>query len=130
MEQVTLYYNADNLSLIFPATPVNRGIDEVLKRLDTLSRAGVQIVSTSELSDEDRSKLYFEWCWPSTKQHYRVAICFGRAGLSFGRGIPALTVREEDGMPKDVYPHENKDLPGQFITISDYFLHHGGIPQA
>lgn len=130
MDEVMFFYNADDPSVIFPGISVNRGIDEVLKRLDALQRAGVRVVNTAKMSDDERAHQYFEAAsWPSVKKHYRVKACFGRAGISFGRGVPALAVRGEDGMPSDVYPHENKDMSGQYITISDYFLHHGGLPQ-
>jgi hypothetical protein len=58
-----------------------------------------------------------------------VAICFGRAGTIFGKQVPALSVRGDDGLPKDVYPHELPDSAGQYLSISDYFAHHGGLPQ-
>ena len=54
--------------------------------------------------------------------------CFGRAGVSFGRGVPALVVWRDDGLVEDVYPQENQKSPGQYVTISDYFLQLGGLP--
>jgi hypothetical protein len=53
---------------------------------------------------------------------------FWRAGVSFGRGVPALVVWRDDGLVEDVYPQENQKSPGQYVTISDYFLQLGGLP--
>jgi hypothetical protein len=114
MDRITLYYNADNLGAIFTTT-VNRGFDEVLNRLEALQRAGVRVVNTGALSEKERTTAHFEaTSWPSAKKHYRIRPCFGRAGLSFGREVPALLVRGDDGLPEDVYPHENKEVPGTY----------------
>jgi hypothetical protein len=68
MDQLTLYYDADDRSTIFPALSVNRGIDEVLSRLEELRRAGLRVVNTARMSDEERAKRYFETtAWPSAK---------------------------------------------------------------
>ncbi|MGC2493271.1 hypothetical protein [Candidatus Binatus sp.] len=130
MKQSALYYNADDPSGVFPAVPVNRGIAEVLASLGKLQQAGLRVINTARMTDDDRTRDYFGVIvGPVTRKHYRVRVCFGRSGASFGRGVPALVVWNDDGLVEDVYPHENKEMRGQYITISDYFLHVGGLPQ-
>jgi hypothetical protein len=64
---------------------------------------------------------------PRERAEGAVAV-FWRAGVSFGRGVPALVVWRDDGLVEDVYPQENQKSPGQYVTISDYFLQLGGLP--
>lgn len=130
MKPCVLYYNADNPGAIFAGVPANRGVEEVLKRLEALKLAGVQVVNTASFTAEERRRAYTEnTAWPAAVEHYRVRVCFGRGGLMFGNGVPALAVMGEDGLPEHIFPHADKNIPSQYITISDYFLHHGGLPQ-
>jgi hypothetical protein len=129
MVERTIYYDSENLEQIHRTAPWNRGVDEVLARIGNLQLSGIRAVSTGHMTDDARTGEYFRVVlWPVSKKHYRVRPCFGRAGVSFGRGVPALVVWRDDGLVEDVYPHENQKLPGQYVTISDYFLHFAGLP--
>jgi hypothetical protein len=129
MVERAIYYDGEKFGQVHMAAPWNRGVDEVLARLQNLQLSGIGVVSTGRMSDDARTEEYFRvTLGPVSRKHYRVRPCFGRAGVSFGRGVPALVVWGNDGLVEDVYPHENQEVPGHYITISDYFLHFGGLP--
>lgn len=107
----------------------NRGfhIHQVLDQLEQLRLKGghqVEIIDTTEMSDDDRFSLYLNEAIVAARRRYRVRRTFGsnsRPGKGLGREVPALIVYSEGSQrPEDVYPHESSI--GEITTIADYLL--------
>ena len=81
----------------------------------------LQIIDTSQLSDEELYSAYSEACAPSVYKKFRIRQIFGsrrHSGWLFGKGVPALLVYEgSQEYPVDIYPHEER---GRIITIKEY----------
>src|SRR6266699_2936001 len=94
-------------SAILRGLPVNKGIDEVLERLEEFR---VRIVDTASMSDAEIQDRYIRAAQPAVKKKYSVRQTFGsrsRSGWLFGRGVPALILRGRSGEAIDVFPHND-----------------------
>jgi hypothetical protein len=107
------------------AADANRGFDPLLTwtLLDRLRQErGIEfrIIDADRLDSEELQAAYEQAVVASARHHFRIRKVFGTnrsSGCFFGRGVPALIVREGES-PIAVYPHETQD--GRLISISDY----------
>jgi hypothetical protein len=120
VNKYTLFCDAD--SSVILDLPQNKGICDVLASIKDLRRLGIAIEhkNSATTSATDLEHDYAKAIVPSVYRKYRVRQMFGssrRAGLFFGRGVPALWVHPDGDDPGDIYPHE-KD--GRIVTISEF----------
>lgn len=118
-----LLYDASNPAAIHKDFRSNKGIDLVIARPENFRPDGqpLHIEDTGQMSEPERMEKYFQAIAPSVLKKYRVRKVFGtqrNAGISFGRGVPALLVWPDEGdFPIDVYPHE---MVGRTVTIYEF----------
>ena len=120
MSDVEVFYDAGQLR---DDDPANAGLEDLRRVTHRLAEAAAtySVVDTGELTPQDREEAYRSRAVrPSVSRRYRVRRLFGTnkyPGQDFGGAVPALVVLE-DGLPVDIYPHEEQD--GTIVTIRDY----------
>jgi hypothetical protein len=120
----TLYVNLSDPSSIYREAECNKGIDQVPALLDEIRRRGevVQIRNAAEMSKEELLTAYFtDAAVAAVYGKYRVRTVFGsnrQPGASFGKGVPALSVRgSAANTAPNVYPH---NMSGRYVTICEF----------
>lgn len=79
------------------SSPVNEGFDDALQTAKKLQQKGasIQLVDTSQLSQQELQEGYFHAVTASVVKKYKIRQVFGskrRSGWLFGGGVPALLV--------------------------------------
>jgi len=120
MKEALLYCDR---AAILRSLPCNDGIDEVLDRLEELRSQGVdvKVVDTTRMTEQEIQSDYIKAIQPSVRRKYAVRQTFGsrgRSGWLFGRGVPALVVRDISGGIVDVFPHMES---GRLVTVRTAF---------
>jgi hypothetical protein len=120
----TLYINLSDPSSIYRDAECNKGIEQVPALLDEIRRRGeiVEIRNAAEMSEEELLTAYFtDAAVAAVYGKYRVRTVFGsnrHPGISFGKGVPALSVRgSAANTAPNVYPH---NMSGRYVTIYEF----------
>jgi len=107
-----------------PNQDVEGSLDRTLRLLERARQLGIEVelVDTTQISEDERMRLYFDSIVGSVMQKAAIRRVFGsntNPGLSFGRYTPALQVIQ-NGFCIDVYPQKRSIVDGQRKTILTY----------
>lgn len=106
----TLYYDS---SVDAFSVPCNKGFADSLRtitQLERLSPRTFKVVDVDGISPRELRDAYELAVTASVFKQYRIRQVFGsrrNSGTSFGKGVPALLVRQRgSGIAEEVYPHD------------------------
>lgn len=80
---------------------------------------GVEELDTRHMPEEMLSSWRADASFAAMRTHHAIRQVFGSRNLGglpyFGKQVPALLVFDEDGSPRDVYPHRTRNNPQEQI---------------
>ena len=108
--KLEFYYNSE----IKPFDEPECDNTKVIEACNELNKNGIKcdIIDTAKIAEEQRSKAYIDASMAAVRkgrEGYKVRQVFGSrkdSGFLFGKRVPALVVRNDNGHVVDVYPHE------------------------